>query len=400
MSPPLISRSPDLQRLREDGYDITIRGGLLLVRGVPYVTSAKEIARGTLVSTLDLADNRAIAPRDHKVFFAGAQPCDRDGVPIRQIKHQEARQKLGGGVVVDRSFSNKPAGGWRDYYEKMSTYVAIISGPAESLDPQATAKTYRADPADEEETVFRYLDTSSARAGIGALSEIFRPQKIAIVGLGGTGSYVLDLVAKTPVAEVHLYDGDHFAQHNAFRAPGAASSEEISGVPNKAAYFAGVYGRIHRRVIPHTYHLTKDNVAELRGYTWVFVCIDQPGSKGILIEEMESAGVPFIDVGMGLHQADDGKLLGIVRTTASTPTKRDHVRERGRISLAEAEADVDPIYRRNIQIADLNSLNAALAVIKWKKLTGFYQDLENEHSSTYSINVNLLSSDDRHDQGR
>ncbi|WP_318271316.1 ThiF family adenylyltransferase [Sphingobacterium cellulitidis] len=42
-------------------------------------------------------------------------------------------------------------------------------------------------------------------------------QKIAIIGLGGTGAYILDMVAKTPVKEIHLFDGDSFDQHNAFR---------------------------------------------------------------------------------------------------------------------------------------------------------------------------------------
>jgi tRNA A37 threonylcarbamoyladenosine dehydratase len=31
-------------------------------------------------------------------------------------------------------------------------------------------------------------------------------KKIAIVGVGCTGSYILDLVAKTPVSEIHMYD--------------------------------------------------------------------------------------------------------------------------------------------------------------------------------------------------
>ena len=42
-------------------------------------------------------------------------------------------------------------------------------------------------------------------------------------------------------------------------------------------------------------------------------------------------------------------------------------------------------YDKNIQIADLNALNAALAVIKWKKLLGFYIDQEHELYSTYTI---------------
>ena len=35
-----------------------------------------------------------------------------------------------------------------------------------------------------------------------------RLPKVAIVGLGGSGSYILDLIAKTPICEIHLYDGD------------------------------------------------------------------------------------------------------------------------------------------------------------------------------------------------
>ncbi len=59
------------------------------------------------------------------------------------------------------------------------------------------------------------------------------------------------------------------------------------------------------------------------------------------------------------------------------------------------ENDPEGIYDQNIQLADLNALNAALAVIKWKKSLGFYHDSEKEHNSTYSINCNLLTSDER-----
>ncbi|CAN2525454.1 MULTISPECIES: hypothetical protein [Burkholderia] len=48
------------------------------------------------------------------------------------------------------------------------------------------------------------------------------------------------------------------------------------------------------------------------------------------------------------------------------------------------------MYASNIQVADLNALNAVLAVIKWKKLRGFYRDLDREHHSTYTTDGNLL----------
>ena len=71
---------------------------------------------------------------------------------------------------------------------------------------------------DPEDSVFLYEDTASSHAlDIVAINAKLKPLRIVIVGLGGTGSYVLDFVAKTPVKEIHLFDGDTFLQHNAFR---------------------------------------------------------------------------------------------------------------------------------------------------------------------------------------
>lgn len=50
MSHPLVSRSPDLARLRDEGFDLEIRSNYLLVKHVPYVTSAREVAYGTIIS--------------------------------------------------------------------------------------------------------------------------------------------------------------------------------------------------------------------------------------------------------------------------------------------------------------------------------------------------------------
>lgn len=83
-----------------------------------------------------------------------------------------------------------------------------------------------------------------------------------------------------------------------------------------------------------------------------------------------------------------------LRVTTSTPTMRDHVWDRRRIPLA-ADPAADP-YETNIQVVELNALNAALAVIRWKRLYGFYMDTEAEHFSTYAIDGNHIVNDDRH----
>ena len=38
MSHSLISRSPDLKRLRDDGYEVDVQSDHLLMKHVPYVT--------------------------------------------------------------------------------------------------------------------------------------------------------------------------------------------------------------------------------------------------------------------------------------------------------------------------------------------------------------------------
>ena len=373
--------------MRNEGYEVEIRGAYLLVSHVPYVTSERTIQYGTLVSELNLAGDVVITPKDHVVHFIGSHPCHKDGSIIRQIQHNSTTRQLAEGLVVNHSFSNKPQGGYADYYQKMTRYVEIISAPAQSLDPSVKTKTFRVIESKPEESVFTYIDTNSSRAEIEAISNKFKGRKIGIVGLGGTGSYVLDLVAKTSVDEIHLFDGDEFAQHNAFRAPGAPSVEQLRAPPPKVSYFAEIYSKMRRGIHPHVVFLNASNVRLMHGLDFIFICVDKGPPKKEIIAFLEANSISFIDVGMGVHVGENN-LLGILRTTTSTPTKRDHLKK-----LVSFDDGKDDEYSTNIQIADLNMLNAALAVIKWKKVCGFYQDLEGEHNCTYSINVNQLLSD-------
>lgn len=392
MSHELISHNADLKRLRDEGYEVEIRATYLLMYNVPYVNANKEIKRGTLVSALQLAGDKTVKPSDHVALFTGDHPCNKNGAEISQIKHSSSIQTLAPDLIVKHSFSNKPPNGYNDYYEKMTRYAEIISGPAQSLEPGASAKTFKVIESQDEESVFNYIDTASSRAGIKAISDKLVSPKVGIVGLGGTGSYVLDLVAKTPVSEIHLFDGDSFYSHNAFRSPGAASLDDLRKAPKKVNYFHELYSRMRKRIVAHDCFINSSNVDQLRGLDFIFLCLDKNGVKNLIVEQLEQWQTPFIDVGMDVIALDDAQvLIGDLRVTTSTQRKRDHVRRR--VSFSDGEENGD--YDRNIQIAELNALNAALAVVKWKKLMGFYQDLENEHHSTYSLNVNMLRSEDQ-----
>lgn len=389
MSPKQINLSPDLKRLREEGYFIQVQGGLLVMRDVPYVNAKRDVRTGTLISTLDLAGEVTRTPATHVVEFDGEYPCGADGQPLHKIAHQSFTKNYGNGLTARHSFSSKPPGGYPDYYQKMTTYAAILAGPAEVLKPGVSPRTFRA-PEDEENSVFNYTETASDRVGIGALSALLANERIAIIGLGGTGSYILDFVAKTPVREIRIIDGDEFLQHNAFRAPGAPTLDELREAPKKIDYLRGIYSKMHKGIVAHTVELGATNLHLLDGITFAFISMDTGDVKKLVVQKLEALGVSFVDVGMGLELVD-GALGGILRITTSTPEKRGHVHQ-GRVSFAGSKEE--NIYSSNIQVADLNALNAVMAVIKWKKLKGFYRDLEREHHSTYTTDGNMLLNGD------
>jgi hypothetical protein len=237
--------------------------------------------------------------------------------------------------------------------------------------------------------VFNYFDTASSRAEIDLITKKLALPKMAIVGLGGTGAYVLDLVAKTPVKEIHLFDGDDFLQHNAFRSPGAPSVEELRTKPGKAAYLKSVYSRMHRGIVAHEDYVGPQNVDFLRDMQFVFLYLDRGSAKKLIVERLEVFAILFIDVGMGVYESEN-MLGGVLRITTSTPEQRAHVRSR----VPFSDGDGHNEYALNIQIADLNALSAALAVIKWKKRFCFYLDLDREHHCTYTVDGNALANDD------
>lgn len=384
-----INLSPDLKKLRDEGYEIEVKNGYLIVHQVPYVNGAREVKFGKIISTLSMNNNITIRPDTHVIHFMGEYPCNNNGSIITAIQHSgQLNQALFDGIVMNFSFSNKPPNGYDNYYDKVARYVEIISAPAKSIDKTVTANTFKVVVNTEDDTSFNYIDTNSSRANIYQLNSKFKGQKIAIIGLGGTGSYILDFVSKTPVDQILLFDADEFLQHNAFRAPGAVSIETLNKRMKKVHYFAEMYSQMRKGIIPYAENVTEENIELLKGLTYVFICIDSNGVKGKIISALRNFGITFFDVGLGVNIADEN-LVGTLRVTSATPLKHDHIPNR--IGFGSIE---DNEYRSNIQIADLNALNALMAVVKWKKMSGFYQDLKQEYNSTYSINTSQLINED------
>jgi hypothetical protein len=361
----------------------------LVLRGVPYVTPDRTVAYGDLVSDLSVADGRTQRPSNHTVWFTGQNPSDHTGARLNSVIIDDTQAQRGG-VLVHHQFSSKPpCGHYEDYYEKMTTYARILESKAQAIEPEVTAQGFPL-VEDDAESVFNYFDTASSRAGLEVVREKLRIGPVAIVGCGGTGSYTLDFLAKTPVAEIHLFDADRLLQHNAFRAPGAPAGADFQG-QLKVDYLAAIYGKMRRAIVPHGYHVTAENVGELEQMAFVFLALTDGAAKRLIVEKLEQWQIPFIDCGMGIQEVD-GALLGQLRVTTSTPNQRGHVHDKKRIPFSDGEAHDD--YAQNIQIAELNALNSALAMIKFKKLLGFYHDPEQEHNTIYQLDGNCLINED------
>ena len=316
MRQPLINLSDDLRRLVDDGYEVETWSGFLILKNIPYVTTDGSVERGALVSTLDLAGDVTAKPSDHVAYFTGGPPCDRTGQPLAKIIIAQRSARLAEGLEINCTFSSKPSAGYQDYYEKMNTYASIISRHARELDPDATARTFSLAESQDDDSVFKYIDTASSRARIGDLNRKLKLNAVAIVGLGGTGSYILDLISKTPVKEIHLFDGDRLGQHNAYRSPGAIPVETLRRSPRKSEHFQSIYRQMRRGITAHG-HIDQETVDLLGEMDFVFIAIDQSHSRKLLVEKLEASCVPFVDVGMGVLE-NDGSLFGQIRTTLST----------------------------------------------------------------------------------
>ena len=397
MSTELINLNPDLKKLRDDGYNIEIREGHLLVKDVSYLDDTGAIKRGTLLSPLTLAGDRTAQPERHTVLFTGEYPHSSDGKPLTGIKCGERNKRIVAGLMVCYEFSahklddqgNKVR--YKDHYEKMTSYVRRLSHPAASVDPGATAQTYRVLEPVDEDSPFEYLDTASARAGITEMQSKLTECRLGIIGVGGTGSYVLDFVAKTQVLEIQIFDDDLFLSHNAFRAPGAASKAELRAQQHKVEYFRKKYSVQRRRIIAHRERITSENLKLLDVLDFVFICLDSGNGERRNYHALGKIGKTFCRCRHGNYFCERNA-SGNGAYTTSTVSHRDHIRENSRFSL---EGDpVEDEYSSNTQIAELNALNAALAVIRWKKIYGFYLDQLGEHHSVYLIGQNRIVNED------
>ena len=359
------------------GFAVRVHHDLVLAVRVPCLLANGVVGTCTIEKSCDPASgkpNDRIGGADHAVRIKPDEEHDgrvyrADGNPIESYIGGDG--KTWSDISIRKGSQNKPE-------EDVSTsdlihrYAKQIVGAVAAAGYYETASLGRRGP-------FRIPNTFEARAAIGPVQDHIRDQRTAIIGLGGTGAYVLDLIAKTPVAEIHLLDADGVDWHNFMRAPGAPTAKEIEsrqkGPRRKVDYYHSKYSPLRDGIHPHAVRVDSQSMfAEFLSahpIDFAFVCIDQLADgdwprQDVVYCALSEAAVPFIDSGVSIT-LDDCAVRGVVTTSAYAAGS---LAWKDAIPNARVEGDV-PGYR-NVQLPEVNAMAASLAVMEWRRRTGQY----------------------------
>ncbi len=374
-----------LESLLSSGYSLSISNAHLVVNDVWHIDEAGNLAKGRLAAPLTLVAEDAVgAPVNHQMFWSGSAPRYPDGTPI-PLGARAVENSNFGHTKFPWHLSNKhPTEAFTTYTALVEHYVALIAGPAEQKFG-VSSRTGAVYDVSEASSPFKVEDTFSARAQITDLNGLLAHDRIAIIGLGGTGSFVLDFMVKTPVHSIDAYDFDVFEVHNGFRSPGEVPFA-LFGQP-KTSLYEHKYKDFRHRLHFHRKRIATGDEVLFAETNFAFVCIDDGESRAEICAMLMALRVPFIDVGMGVEK-EDGRLDGLIRTTLFTEKTAD----RAIVEVPMDKRDEEGAYRVFVQIAELNALNAALAVIRYKQLRRFYADEYEKYNSLYSIGLSKIMS--------
>ena len=257
-------------------------------------------------------------------------------------------------------------------HDLLHRYVKQVVGAVASAGHSEVISQALSDP-------FHIPNTFEARAGIAPVQDHIRGDRIAIIGLGGTGSFLLDLIAKTPVSEIHLLDSDCVDWHTLMRAPGVPTAEEIEQVRGGSLLKVDYYSSRSRpfRDGIHAHPVRVDSPEMFAEFVakhpvdFVFICIDQltegdSARQDTVYHAVSAAEVPFIDSGVSIT-IEDCAVRGAVTTTAY---EAGSDMWEGAVPNARMHGDA-PGYQ-NVQLPEVNAAAALFAVMEWRRRTGQY----------------------------
>lgn len=144
---------------------------------------------------------------------------------------------------------------------------------------------------------------------------------IGIVGVGGTGSAVVEQLIRLGVGTISTFDGEDFDPSNVNRVYGSRLGD--AGAPKVRLVERTVMDvGVGTKLIVHPSHITDETTAKaLRPCDVVFGCTDKHTPRGTLVRLALWYLIPVIDIGVKID-APDGTLRGVDgRVTALLPNE-------------------------------------------------------------------------------
>ena len=325
-----MSRNDRLTAFGEQaGFTVSVKSDVIRAVGVPCLLKDGRVGTCTIEKSCDpasLKPNDRIGSAVHAVKITTDVAHDglvynADGTPIGNYVSGDGKTWSSISIKKGSQASPEEDGSACDLVHR---YARQIVGAVSKAGYTETAFFTIPSP-------FKIPNTFEARAAIGPVQNRIRGQSIAIIGLGGTGAYVLDLVAKTPVKEIHLLDSDNVDWHTFMRAPGAPTPEEMESVPKgslrKVDYYHSKYASLREGIHPHAVRVDSPSMftefLTAHPIDYAFVCIDQltdgnSSRQDAVYRALSEAMVPFIDSGVSIT-LEDCAVRGAVTTSAYAP---------------------------------------------------------------------------------
>ena len=359
------------------GFTVEVESDAARAIGVPCLLADGVVGTCTIEKSCDPASGKPserIGGAVHGVRITADNELDgrvynADGTPIGN--YIDGDQKTWSNISIKKGSQGSP--------EEDGSAIDVIHRYAKQIVGAMSAAGYSETASLAMRGPFKIPNTFEARAALAPVQDRIRDQRIAIIGLGGTGAYVLDLMAKTPVKEIHLLDSDDVNWHNFMRAPGAPTAEEIEsrkkGRLGKVDYYFSKYASLREGIHAHAVRVESPSMfsefLSAHPIDYAFACIDQvtdgdSSRQDAVYCALSEAAVPFIDSGVSIT-LEDRTVRGAVTTSAYAAGSEAW---KDAIPNARVEGNV-PGYR-NVQLPEVNALAASLAVMEWRRRTEQY----------------------------
>lgn len=360
------------------GFTVSVEADVIQAIGVPCLLRDRVVSTCTITKSYDPQSGK---PNDHIGGAVHAVRITLDPAQDGRVYHADGKPiesyiagdgKTWSNISIRKGSPNNP--------EDDVSAGEVIHRYAKQIAGAVAAAGCRDITAFSVENPFKIPNTFEARAGITSMQDQIRSQHIAIIGLGGTGAYVLDLMAKTPVSQIHLLDSDHIDWHNFMRAPGAPTADEIDSYRekplSKVDYYHSKYAPLRNGIYPHSVRVDSSSMfAEFLSahhIDYAFVCIDQLNDsdsprQDVVYEVLSKAQVPFIDSGVSITLDNCAVSSGVVTTSAYAEGSMAW-----KDAIPNAKVQGDFLGYRNVQLPEVNALAASLAVMEWRRRTEQY----------------------------